>query len=100
MDPDAVTQDGDGPDTDHVLIVGSNVFAIDSKRWKSRRKYSVSDKGIVMRSGRSFPGGRVHAREGSGPSILAGTSKSAVSCVSTMTIYLFNSRKDTGPSTL
>lgn len=66
VDPDAATQDGDGPDTDHVLIVGSNVFAIDSKRWKSRRKYSVSENGVVLRSGRSFPGGRVHARQARG----------------------------------
>lgn len=66
VDPDAAAQDGDGPDTDHVLIVGSSVFTIDSKRWKSRRKYSVSDKGVVLRSGRSFPGGRVHARQARG----------------------------------
>lgn len=52
----------EGGDTDHVLILGNTVVIIDTKCWKSRRKYTVTSKGTVQRSGRSFPGGsRLHA---------------------------------------
>lgn len=53
--------DGDG-DTDHVLVCGRSVLLVDTKRWKSRRKYSFSDSGAVLRSGRSFAGGRLGMR--------------------------------------
>ena len=53
--------DGDG-DTDHVLVCGRSVLLVDTKRWKSRRKYSFSDSGAVLRSGRSFAGGRLGVR--------------------------------------
>lgn len=52
----------EGGDTDHILIIGDNVILIDTKRWKSRKKYSISDKGTVLRGGRNFGGGRVNAR--------------------------------------
>lgn len=65
--PHTSTWAGDGyddkPDTDHVLIIGSHVILIDSKAWKSKRKYTVKDKGVVLRGGRTFPGGNVHARQ-------------------------------------
>ena len=65
--PHTSTWAGDGyddkPDTDHVLIIGSHVILIDSKAWKSKRKYTVNDKGVVLRGGRTFPGGNVHARQ-------------------------------------
>lgn len=57
------SSDEDKPDTDHVLIIGSHVILIDSKAWKSKRKYTVNDKGVVLRGGRTFPGGNVHARQ-------------------------------------
>lgn len=68
IDRESFEQDGDGPDTDHVLVVGSYVFLIDSKRWKAKKSYRVNDKGVVQRGSkakgyRSFPGGRVHARQ-------------------------------------
>ena len=53
--------DGDG-DTDHVLVCGRSVLLVDTKRWKSRRKYSFSESGEVLRSGRSFAGGRLGMR--------------------------------------
>lgn len=53
----------DGGDTDHVLIIGSEVILIDTKRWKSKRNYTVGDKGQVLRSGKEFGGGQVHMRQ-------------------------------------
>ena len=53
----------EGGDTDHVLVIGNEVILIDTKRWKSRRKYSINDKGVVLRGGKSFGGGRVHAKQ-------------------------------------
>lgn len=53
--------DGEG-DTDHVLLCGRSVLLVDTKRWKSRRKYSFSESGMVLRSGRAFAGGRLGMR--------------------------------------
>lgn len=58
----------DGGDTDHVLIIGSEVILIDTKRWKSGtdqfpRAYTVDNDGKALRSGKEFPGGNVHMRE-------------------------------------
>lgn len=50
----------DGGDTDHIIVIGSEVILIDTKRWKSKKKYSVSDKGTVLRTDKPFPGGNVH----------------------------------------
>lgn len=53
----------DGGDTDHVLIIGSEVILVDTKRWKSKRNYTVGDAGQVLRTGKPFPGGNVHMRQ-------------------------------------
>lgn len=53
----------EGGDTDHVLIIGSNVILIDTKRWKSRRSYSIGPKGTVLRSNKYFGGGKVRAKQ-------------------------------------
>lgn len=53
----------DGGDTDHVLIIGTEVILIDTKRWKSKRNYTVADDGRVLRTAKPFPGGNVHMRE-------------------------------------
>lgn len=53
----------EGGDTDHILIIGSNVILIDTKRWKSKRAYSVSPKGQILRSGKYFSGGKVRAKQ-------------------------------------
>lgn len=53
----------DGGDTDHILIIGSEVILVDTKRWKSKRNYTVGDDGKVLRTGKPFPGGNVHMRE-------------------------------------
>lgn len=56
----------EGGDTDHVLLIGDEVLIIDTKRWKKRRSYSISDKGAILRSTgkgkpqRPFPGGRIN----------------------------------------
>lgn len=49
----------EGGDTDHVLIMGDIVIIIDSKNWKGRRKYSINDKGEVIRGKTTFPGGKI-----------------------------------------
>ena len=46
-------------DTDHVLVYKNNIVIIDSKRWKSVRKYSISASGFVMRGTVPFPEGKV-----------------------------------------
>lgn len=60
---DEETGVAEGGDTDHVLIIGNSVVIIDTKRWKSQRKYSVSNKNTVLRQGRSFPGGIVSIKQ-------------------------------------
>lgn len=50
----------DGGDTDHILLIGSEVILIDTKRWKSKRNYSVGDRGEALRSNKPFPGGNIH----------------------------------------
>lgn len=52
----------DGKDTDHVLLIGNEVVLIDTKRWKKKRRYSISDSGNVLRANRDFPGGRVRMK--------------------------------------
>lgn len=49
----------EGGDTDHVLIIGNFVIIIDSKNWKSRKRYSINDKGEVIRGNSTFPGGKI-----------------------------------------
>lgn len=53
----------DGKDTDHVLLIGNEIVLIDTKRWKKKRRYSISDSGNVLRANRDFPGGRVRMRQ-------------------------------------
>lgn len=49
----------DGGDTDHVLIVGDIVIIIDSKNWKSKRRYTIREDGKVLRGNSTFPGGEI-----------------------------------------
>lgn len=46
-------------DTDHVIVIGKQVILVDSKRWKSKRTYSVTAKGEIMRGKVHFPEGKV-----------------------------------------
>lgn len=46
-------------DTDHVLLYGNLLLIIDSKRWKSARKYSIKPNGTIMRGTVPFESGRV-----------------------------------------
>lgn len=50
---------GSKGDTDHMLVCGNLVIIIDAKRWKSKRKYSVTPKGAVLRGTVAFPEGKV-----------------------------------------
>lgn len=50
---------GSSGDTDHLLIVGNQIYLIDSKRWKSKRKYSVTPNGAIKRGTVDFPEGKV-----------------------------------------
>jgi len=51
----------EGGDTDHILLIGSEVLLIDTKRWKKKTSYQVADDGTVTRSQKAFPGGNVRA---------------------------------------
>lgn len=62
-EPDPETGMIEGGDTDHILVIGSEVILIDTKRWKKKANYSVGDDGQVLRSNKSFPGGNVHMRQ-------------------------------------
>jgi hypothetical protein len=46
-------------DTDHIVVYGNTVIVIDSKRWKSTRKYSITAKGEIMRGTVHFTEGKV-----------------------------------------
>lgn len=50
---------GSEGDTDHMVVVGRNVILIDSKRWKAKRKYSVTARGSILRGTVAFPEGNV-----------------------------------------
>lgn len=50
---------GSKGDTDHMLVCGKSMLIIDAKRWKSKRKYSVTPKGTVLRGTVPFPEGKV-----------------------------------------
>lgn len=50
----------EGGDTDHILIIGSEVIIIDTKRWKQKSTYFVNEEGFVTRGNKSFPGSNVH----------------------------------------
>ena len=50
---------GSKGDSDHMLAIGNQVFLIDSKRWKSKRKYSISATGNVKRGNNLFEHGKV-----------------------------------------
>lgn len=66
IDPESGTVEGG--DTDHVLIIGDHVILIDSKRWQSKRSYSINNKGSILKSsgkgkpGRTFGGSHVNAK--------------------------------------
>ncbi len=45
-------------DTDHVIVMGQRIVLVDSKRWMSKRKYSINDKGNILRNTVSFPEGK------------------------------------------
>lgn len=49
-------------DTDHVLIIGNTVILFDSKAWKNKTSYKVSDDGRVLRGkkGQEFSGSHVN----------------------------------------
>jgi len=46
-------------DTDHLILRGNQLLLIDAKRWKAKRKYSVTASGQVLRGTVRFPEGKV-----------------------------------------
>lgn len=46
-------------DTDHIVVYKDLVILIDTKRWKSQRKYTVTEKNTIKRGTVHFPEGRV-----------------------------------------
>lgn len=53
----------EGGDTDHVLLLGNQAILIDTKRWKRNWRYSINEKGQVLRGRMGFAGGRrLHAK--------------------------------------
>lgn len=46
-------------DTDHIVVWKDMIIVIDTKRWKSSRKYSVTAKGGILRGTVAFSEGRV-----------------------------------------
>lgn len=49
-------------DTDHIVVYGNLMIVIDSKRWKSARKYSVTASGTILRGTVAFDSGKVKVR--------------------------------------
>lgn len=52
----------DGKDTDHILIMGSEVLLIDTKKWKKKSRYQVSQNGRVLRNGKEFSGSKIRMK--------------------------------------
>lgn len=50
---------GSEGDSDHIVLLGRTALIIDSKRWKSKRKYSVMANGSIKRGTVAFPEGNV-----------------------------------------
>ena len=46
-------------DIDHLIIKNNQIIIVDTKKWKSARKYSVSEKGNIIRGRTAFPEGYV-----------------------------------------
>lgn len=53
----------DGGDTDHVLIIGSEVILIDTKSWRKKSNYTLSDDGDALRTNKFFTGGSIKLKE-------------------------------------
>lgn len=85
----------EGGDTDHVMLIGSEVILIDTKRWKKKRTYTVGDKGEVLRTNKSFPGGNVHMRQAVHmwvDYLEAGAAITGVVCINTEEITVVRTR--------
>lgn len=46
-------------DTDHILVYKDLIIVIDSKRWKTKRSYAVTERGAIKRGKQVFPQGKV-----------------------------------------
>ena len=50
----------EGYDVDHAVLIGNEVVLIDTKRWKKKKTYSVSDNGSALMTNKPFPGAHVY----------------------------------------
>lgn len=85
----------EGGDTDHILIIGSEVLLIDTKRWKKKTSYQISDEGSVLRANKPFPGGNVRATAAMGMWLDYLDSDAKVTtfiCINTPEITVFRNR--------
>lgn len=53
----------DGGDTDHILLVGTEVIIMDTKRWPKKKNYSVNNDGDALMTNKPFAGGQVTMKE-------------------------------------
>lgn len=49
----------DDGNTDHILLLGSEVLLIDTRRWKKKKNYSVGDNGEALMTNKPFAGGEL-----------------------------------------
>lgn len=49
----------DDGNTDHILLLGSEILLIDTRRWKKKKNYSVGDDGEALMTNKPFAGGEV-----------------------------------------
>lgn len=50
-------------DTDHLLIIGDSLIIIDSKNWKAKTSYSITEDGAILRGKKNFKGNRPRIRQ-------------------------------------
>lgn len=53
----------EGIDVDHVLLIGNEVILIDTKRWKKKKTYGVSEDGSALMTNKPFPGAHIYMSE-------------------------------------
>ncbi len=60
LEPEEDGEEGqlDLGDTDHLLIIGDNLIIIDSKNWKAKTTYQITEEKEILRGKKSFKGNR------------------------------------------
>jgi hypothetical protein len=58
-EPDSESRLIEGRSNSHILIMGDEVVVIDTKRWKTKKNYAVSDEGEALMTNKPFPYSRL-----------------------------------------